>query len=368
MRTVRIYFYAFALAVSTCGPVLADAETPEPVCDKTFSDVFANVSPSVVRVFAMAIDPFSLKNRVQHGVGTGFVIDEDGHIVTNAHIVYGANEVMISVDDKSMFPAEIIGVDPIVDLAVIKLQMPVAELPRVAMGESDSVKIGQEVLAIGFPFGIGKTATRGIVSGLEIVIPFSTSSWMTPMIQTDAAINPGNSGGPLVNRCGEVVAVNTLGSPEGQNVNFSVPIDIVRESLPELIEHGHVIRPWHGINGAIVPMPFVYALGIPPGYMIETIEPGSPAEELGLIGGSFPVWVGGTEFLLGGDVISHVNGEPMTDMEAVFRIARSMKVGDTIEVNLFRNGFPLTIEVVLPERPVLAGDLQRFREHRQSMQ
>jgi len=349
-------------------PAHADVTDREPACDQAFAEIFGNVAPSVVRVFALAIDPFSLRHRVQHGVGTGFVVDDAGHIVTNAHVVHGAEEVWISVDDKETYSAEIVGVDPVSDLAVIKMLMSFRELQKVVLGDSDAIAIGDEVLAIGFPFGIGKTATRGIVSGMEIVVPYSTSAWMTPLIQTDAAINPGNSGGPLVNRCGEVVALNTLGSMEGQNVNFSIPIKIVRESLPDLIEHGRVIRPWHGINGAIVPMPFVYALGIPPGYMIETIEPGSPAEKIGLTGGSFPIRVGGSEFLLGGDVIAAINGEALTDMETVFRVARSVKVGDTLEIAYYRNGIPMKAEVVLPERPVLAGDVQRFREHRQSIQ
>lgn len=331
-------------------------------CDKPFSVVFSEVSPSVVQVFSVSIDPFSLMNRIRHGVGTGFVIDEIGHVVTNAHLVHGSSELMIAADENKLLAAEIVGVDPISDLAVIQLAQPGMQLQKIAFGNSEVLRIGEEVLAVGYPFGIGKTATRGIISGMERVVPFSTSSWMTPFIQTDAAISPGNSGGPLVNRCGEVVAINTLGSSAGQNVNFSIPIDLVREILPELIEHGRVIRPWHGINGRIVPMPFVFTLGIPPGYIIETIEPGSPAEKIGLRGGTFPVVIGNDEFLLGGDVISEVNGEDITDMDTVYRIARSMKVGDTIELAYFRDGELQTAQVVLPERPMLDGDTRRFRD------
>ena len=144
----------------------------------------------------------------------------------------------------------------------------------------------------------------------------------------------------------------------------SIPIDLAMELLPELIEKGRVSRAWHGINGAIVPMPFVFVLGIPPGYMIETIEPGSPAEELGLRGGTFPIVVGNNEYLIGGDVISEVNGEEMTDMETVYRIARSLNVGDTIEIKYYRDGELQTASVQLPERPLLPADIQRFRENR----
>ena len=193
-------------------------------------------------------------------------------------------------------------------------------------------------------------------------MPYYTSSWLTPLVQTDAAISPGNSGGPLVNRCGEVVAVNTIGSTAGQNTNFSIPIDTVKEYLPELLEHGRVIRAWHGINGVIVPAPLTYSIGIPPGYMVETIEPGSPAEEIGLRGGTFPIVIGNNEILLGGDVISEVNGTEITDMETVYRIARSLKVGDTVQLTYFRDGYPRKAEVVLPERPILPGDTRRFHE------
>ena len=340
-------------------PAVADEE-----CGKAFTDVFREVSPSVVQVYSVAIDPFSVVHRVQHGVGTGFVVDRRGHIVTNAHIVHGTSQVMLSPGDGAMLPAEVVGSDPISDLAVIKPAVADVSLPPVVLGDSDKVLIGQEVLAIGFPFGIGKTATRGIVSGMERVVPQSTFSWMTPYLQTDAAISPGNSGGPLVDRCGRVIAVNTLGSLAGQNINFSIPINLVAEFLPQLIEKGRVVRPWHGINGRIVPFQFVFAFGIPPGYIVETIEPGSPAEQIGLRGGTFPVVVGNDEFLLGGDVIAEVDGIALTDMETVYRIARSLKVGDRITLKYFRDGELTTAEVELPERPILPGDMRRFHENR----
>ena len=344
--------------------VLAIPAVPAEECGKTFSEVFREVSPSVVQVYSVAIDPFSVVHRVQHGVGTGFLVDGDGHVVTNAHIVHGTSQIMLSTGDEALFPAELVGSDPISDLAVIRPAGPAPDLPFAAFGDSDGLAVGEEVLAIGFPFGIGKTATRGIVSGTGRVMPFSTFSWMTPYLQTDAAISPGNSGGPLVDRCGRVVAVNTLGSVAGQNVNFSIPINLVRELLPELIETGRVVRAWHGINGRIVPFQFVFAFGIHPGYIVETIEPGSPAEEIGLKGGNFPVVIGNDEFLLGGDVITEVNGVELDDMETVYRIARSLEVGDRIRLKYYRDGEPKTAEVVLPERPVLPGDTRRFRENR----
>ncbi len=350
----QIKFVAAAAALFLCAP------SPAAQCDRTFADIFDDVSESVVQIYAVSIDPFSLMHRVQHAVGTGFVADEAGNVVTNAHLVYGASVIMIATSPDEMWEAEMVGVDPLSDLAVVRVNQPFVTGPMAALGTSAELKIGEEVLAVGFPFGIGKTATRGIISGMERVMPFSPSSWMTPLIQTDAAINPGNSGGPLVDRCGTVIAVNTIGSSTAQNINFSIPIDTVVEYLPQLIERGRIVRPWHGINGAIVPMPMVYSFGIPPGYIIETIEPGSPAEEIGLRGGNFPVIIGNNEFLLGGDVISEVNGVELTDMDTVFEIARSLKVGDTISIKYYRDGFLQSAEVELPERPILPGDTRRF--------
>ena len=344
--------------------VLLPATVYSAACNKPFSDVFRDISPSVVRIFMVAIDPYSALKRVQLGVGTGLVIDDDGHIVTNAHLVYEANEIIVSFGDEDMQSAEITGIDPITDLAVIKLIAPIAQLKKAKLGRSAKLVVGEEVLAVGYPLGIGKTATRGIVSAIERVVPLSTFSWMTPYIQTDAAINPGNSGGPLINRCGEVIGINTLYGERVQNINFAIPIDLVRELLPQLIKDGRIIRPWHGINGRIIPPQLMYFMGGAPGFMVETIEPGSPADKIDLRGGSLPIKIGLEEYLLGGDIITKVNDEPLTDMGTVARIAQSLKVGDTVKLEYWREGQTHTAEVVLPERPILPGDVRHFREER----
>jgi S1-C subfamily serine protease len=334
------------------------------ICDRATSDIFSEVAPSVLRVFSVAIDPFSISERVQMAVGTGLVIDETGHIVTNAHLVHESRELMVSSDGAEMLPATVIGIDPISDLAVIELALPFMPLVPATLGSSSDLSVGEDVLAVGFPFGIGKTATRGIVSAVERVVPLSPFSWRAPFVQTDAAINPGNSGGPLIDSCGRVVGINTLSTELGQNLGFAVPIDLVRELVPELIESGKISRAWHGINGRIVPLPLAFALDIPPGFLVETVEPGSPAEEIGLNGGTFPVVIGGEEFLLGGDVIVTANGEELMDIETVNRIASSLEVGDTVELEYLQDGELLSTEVVLPERPMLPGDVRRFREQR----
>jgi S1-C subfamily serine protease len=193
-------------------------------------------------------------------------------------------------------------------------------------------------------------------------------SWLTPLIQTDAAINPGNSGGPLVNRCGEVVGINTLGTPSAENIGFAIPIAAAKRALPDLATHGRVVRAWHGINGRFV-NPLVAILArIPPtpGMLIETIEPGSPAEKVGLRGGVFAIGMNGDDMLLGGDVITTVNGVRLSDLETAMHIVGSLKVGEPVVVDYYREGKTHSIRAILPERPILPGDVQFMRGRREA--
>jgi S1-C subfamily serine protease len=208
---------------------------------------------------------------------------------------------------------------------------------------------------------LGKAATRGIVSGLGRVLPVSPLSWLTPFVQTDAALSPGNSGGPLVSRCGQVIAVNTLAGKVGQNINFAIPIDVVRRLVPQLINKGRVVRAWHGINGRLVPPTLQMAFRVRPGFLVETVEPGSPAAKIGLQGGDFPVVIGVQQYLLGGDVISKVNGTKLTSVATVIRVVKSLRVGSKVKLEVWRGSKKRTVEVVLTERPILPGDIRRFQ-------
>ncbi|MBI2228684.1 MAG: trypsin-like peptidase domain-containing protein [Deltaproteobacteria bacterium] len=346
-------------AVATLMGFITATEIVNGACDKLFSEIFREVSPAVVSVTALSIDPFRLRDRVIPNVGSGLIIEQTGLILTNAHIVYGSKAVAVTTGEQRTISAKVLGLDLILDVAAVQLALPVQGLPVVKLGDSDALQIGDDVIAIGYPFGLGQTATRGVVSGLKRVLPRSPMSWLAPFIQTDVAINPGNSGGPLVNRCGEVVGINTLVLRGAENVSFAVPINIAKRAVPQLIQHGRVIRAWHGINGKLVDARLRALLRVPlvDGFLIETIEPGSPAEKAGLQGGTFPLRIGPEEFLLGGDIITKVNNQALTGMEVVLRVVNSLNVGDKVTLEYFRGGRISSIEVMLPERPVLPGDL-----------
>ncbi len=202
-------------------------------CPESISDVYDRVSPAVVFITATSINPYSIAERVERTVGSGFLIDSSGLILTNAHVAFGRQFIMVTLDDGTVSPAQLVGADPIFDLALLRIPPPATgTLTTVSVGDSERVRVGEEVLAIGNPLGLDQTLTRGIVSAINRILPETPFSLMEPLIQTDAAINPGNSGGPLLNRCGEVIGINTAIMPEAQNIGFAIPINLAKAVLP----------------------------------------------------------------------------------------------------------------------------------------
>ena len=331
------------------------------VCQGSFADVFATAAPSVPRIVSLSIDPFRQADRVQFRVGSGVVFDDNSDIVTNAHVVIGSAKVAISLgNDGRMWRATVLGTDPVSDLAVVRPEEGAPHAPKMPLGQSSKVRVGEDVLAVGYPLGLEITATKGIVSGASRIVPLAALSWMTPLIQLDAALNPGNSGGPILNACGEVIGIGTLGSTKAQNINFAIPMDEVTEIATQIVEHGRMIRAWHGINGQMIPSELTDLLHVPEGFMVETIEPGSPAQQIGLRGGNFPIRLGMNQYLIGGDIILSVNGTRLDNIGTVANIARGLKVGDTIAIEYWRDGRTERASVTLPERPVLPGDIQEL--------
>ncbi len=312
--------------------------------------VYARVSPAVVCVTA--------RNQFGECIGSGFVIDREGHIVTNNHVAEAAPELLVTLADERTVPAKLVGADPGSDLAVLKIDVPAEELTVVELGQSSTLQVGQRAIAIGNPFGLERTVTVGIISSLERTLPRDNSDFqLAEVIQTDAAINPGNSGGPLLDSQGRVIGVNTaIRSTTGANagIGFAVPVDIVKRVVPELIAHGRYRHPWIGVRGRTITPEMVEAMDLPveTGVLIAQVEPGSPADKAGLRGGGRQVVVSGVPMLAGGDIVVAINDKPVKRFDDIINyLASSTSVGDVVTLTIVRDGRQRQIDVTLEERP-----------------
>lgn len=357
---------AFALALvlgilSFSGSREAGAADTAPArCERPITEIFASASPAVVLITAQSINPYRLQNRVTQLVGSGFIFNAEGLVLTNSHVVFGTQSISVTLDDGSVVRGRLVGADPVFDLAIVQIPKPdEGTLPILPFGDSDHLRPGEEVVAIGNPLGFDQTVTRGIVSGLNRMLPETPLSSLEPLIQTDAPINPGSSGGPLLNRCGEVIGINTAIIPDAQNIGFAVPVNLARALLPTLIANGRVIRPWIGFHGQLIDAELRKLLIVPlvDGLLVEAVEPGSPADKAGLQGGRVEVSVAGASFLLGGDIVVEINGVAASDGDKLLAATRDLKVGGTLKLKIYRRGEYHDIEYVLPERPLLPGDI-----------
>ena len=342
----------------TSPPSQARAEGA--LCSQALPEIYERVSPAVVSIASMAIDPYQTTERVNRTVGSGVILDKEGIVLTNSHVVFGRQAITVTLDDGATVPGEVVGADPVFDVAVLRIPRPASgSLPVAVPGSSAHLRVGEEVLAIGNPLGLDQTLTRGVVSALNRILPDTPFAFMEPLIQTDASINPGSSGGPLLNRCGEVIGITTAILPDAQNIGFAIPIDLVKTALPSLLEKGRIIRPWLGIQGHLVGPSLKDLLRIPltDGLLVEVVEPGSPAERVGIRGGNLDVVIGGHALLLGGDIVTRVNGRPVDTPERLTTEMKRLQVGDTLHLTLYRDGETKDVEFVLPERPVLPQDL-----------
>ena len=366
----RLGYAVAGLALSVLAGGAARAGEPD--CALPETEIFAQVEDKVVEVFTIAVNPYRVSGRITPRGGTGYLLD-GGYVATNYHVVADAHALVVLAGDRA-HDVEIIGVDPTLDIAVLRPWPPIGDGKGLPFAEDDSTSIGRKAFVVGFPFGLGKSLSSGIISGKSRVLPMTTSSWMAPYLQTDAAVSPGNSGGPLVDSCGRLIGMISASiSGEGaENLGFALPVEVLRPVLSELIETRKVSRPWHGLYGQIVTPPILLMLGVPEeaweettGFLVETVEPDSAADRAGLHGGSWPVMWGGNEILLGGDIITEVNGERVLSQEQALDIVRSLKVGDRVDLVYLRRGERMEASVVLPERPLLMEELNIYRERRQ---
>ena len=298
----------------------------------------------------------------QEGTGSGFVYDEEGHIVTNYHVIENAEELSVTLADGGTYSAQVVGQDPTNDLAVI--QIDAQDLPgAISLGDSDALRVGQFVVAIGNPFGLERTLTAGVISSLGRVIRGPENNFIGEVIQTDAAINPGNSGGPLLDLEGRVIGVNSqIVSPSQANagVGFAVPANTVRRVIPELIERGRYPHPWLGIEPLSLTAERARAfrqggmeIPVERGVLVLGIARGGPADRAGIRGGDRTVQLGRYRIALGGDIITAVNGTSIDDyQDLTVYLETQTKVGDSVEVRVIRDGEEETFQVTLGERSV----------------
>jgi S1-C subfamily serine protease len=317
------------------------------------SQVYSSVVGSVVNVNVAG-------NDAPIGTGSGFVIDAEGHIVTNNHVVEDADYIEVSFVNGTRVEAELVGRDPSADLAVVQIDpnTPGLTLQPVSFADSDQVFIGEQVMAIGSPFGEEFTLTTGIVSALERTISGADRFSIPKVIQTDAAINPGNSGGPLLNWAGQVIGVNTAilsASNSGSGVGFSIPSNTVRRIVPYLIEHGEYQHSYLGISGAPLLAAQRETLNLPAdfgGVVVGDVVPQGPADLAGVQGSTDNVETPFGRVPTDGDIITAINGQPVTEMNDLIEyLEANTQPGNTVTLSIVRDGQPLDLSVILQARP-----------------
>lgn len=331
--------------------------------EQTAVAIYHKLNRAVVNITSVSV-AYSLffQPYPQSGSGSGAIIDADGTVLTNYHVIKGAKQLAVTLFDGSRYLAEVTGIDPENDLALLSFDPQGRELVTINLGTSEDLQVGQMVLALGNPFGLERTLTTGVISGIERPLQNDDGYLLTDLIQTDASINPGNSGGPLLNSSGEMIGINTMiltPSAGSVGIGFAVPVDTAKRVIPDLISFGRVRRGWI----EIIPVPVFPTLairaGIPIDYgvLVSEVKPDGNAEEAGIRGGKPSDFVafGGMTVYLGGDVVTAIAGEAIRTIQDYYAALEPTSPGEVIEVELFSNGSRRTVEVTLAERPERTG-------------
>ncbi len=346
-------------------PLPSSIEISADAVELLLQNIYERTNPGVVNIDVSGGAGSAL---TEFGSGSGFVIDLDGHIVTNNHVVEGADELDVTFADGTAAVAKLIGTDPYSDLAVIKVDVDQAKLQPLTIGDSDVVKVGQRVIAIGNPFGLVGTMTVGIVSGKGRTLPADspsssvTGNFSNPdIIQTDAAINPGNSGGPLLNSKGEVIGVNAAIRTDGTNransgVGFAIPSNTVKRVVQQLLTAGRASYPYLGVSVdnhfTIGELAVALKLPVDKGVLVSSVVDGGPAVKAGVRGGDTQVTVRGIPVVAGGDIITAIDGDPITSFDQMIGYLSSQKlVGQEVTLTILRDGQTLQLPLTLADRP-----------------
>jgi S1-C subfamily serine protease len=326
----------------------------------TVEQIYRRAAPGVVQITATSTrtqtDPFGFFPPTTHtakALGSGFVVDKAGHVITNEHVIAGAQKIQVSFSGNAELGARVVGKDPSTDVAVLQVAASSRSLTPLTLGNSDEVQVGDPVVAIGNPFSLTRTATAGIVSAVQRTIDSPNGLSIDHVIQTDAAINHGNSGGPLLNSRGEVIGVNAQiqagGSGGNLGIGFAIPINTVKTVVAQLIRNGQVQHAFLGVAAVPVTSELVRLFNLPTtsGLLVQQVTPGSGAARAGLRAGQMPVVVEGESYLLGGDIIVAADGAPVSSQNQLRDLVAREKPGDKISLEVYRNSKHKTIEVTL---------------------
>jgi putative serine protease PepD len=354
MSGIRAAVFIFLFLVGAIPAAVSMALTDD---EKNNVAVYQKASPTVVNVISSVITrDFFLNPVPREGSGSGSVIDSRGYILTNNHVIKDAQKLEVTLADGSKWPAKLIGADPDNDLAVIKVEAPASKLKPLPWSDSQKLQVGQKVLAIGNPFGLGLTLTTGIISSLGRTIRSEVGTQIEDVIQTDASINPGNSGGPLLSSDGEMIGINTaILSPTGVSVGigFAIPVNTAKRIVPQLISKGYVPYPYVGatVQPLFPEISKLLKLNVEKGAMVVEVTPGGPADKAGLKGGNRQVQAGNILITVGGDVIIQVDQKEVKDAEELIKTIREKNIGDAVVLKILRDGKTRDLRLTLQERP-----------------
>jgi S1-C subfamily serine protease len=350
------------------APLATDTQ-PASAAPDTVGQVYDQDGQGVAYIEAQqkpstSVSPFG---PMQQGGGTatgsGILMDDQGHVLTNAHVVDGSSSVTVKFGDGDALPAKVVGVDDSTDVAVLSVDPSQVSAKPLQLGNSDAVKVGDPAVAIGNPYGLDRTVTSGIISALQRQISAPNGFTISNVLQTDAAINPGNSGGPLIDAEGRVIGINSqiatgTGSSGSVGIGFAVPINTAKSVASQIIDGGSVQHAYLGIEGADLTSQLADALNLPvqQGALVQKVTPGGPAADAGLQGGgSATVSIGGSQVKAGGDVITAVDGKPITGMDDLIAAINLKQPGDTVTLDVLHGGSKSQIDVKLGDRPATAG-------------
>ncbi len=331
-------------------------------------ELYQRLAPGVVNITSTVLEQDFFFNVVpRQGAGSGAIIDPRGYILTNHHVIEDARKLEVTLNNGKKYAATLVGSDPDTDLAVVKIEVRREDLAVIPMGTSTNLKVGQKVLAIGNPFGLGQTLTTGVISSVGRMLRATSGLPVEDIIQTDASINPGNSGGPLIDSSGKMIGINTaIFSPTGSNVGigFAIPIDTAKMILNDLIEKGYYGYPWIGASLMTLTRDLAEDLKLPveSGAMLVEVVQDGPADRAGLRGGRERAQIGNKIVIVGGDTIVRIEGERVTDADSAIRMVRKYRPGDRVRMEVVRwSGDTKTYTVTLAEKPK-----QQQRQQRRS--